>query len=74
MSPLLHISFNRSRQTNLGNFTGTTYRNVSRSYVEFQQVYKSLAGSNPQTIIPALPLPQTSAPTDEEDDRLVMIG
>ena len=29
--------------------------------------------SNPQTIIPALPLAQTSAPTDEEDDRLVKI-
>lgn len=28
---------------------------------------------NPQTIIPALPLAQTSAPTDEEDDRLVKI-
>lgn len=29
--------------------------------------------NNPQTIIPALPLAQTSAPTDEEDDRLVRI-
>lgn len=29
--------------------------------------------SNPQTIVPALPLAQTSAPTDEEDDRLVKI-
>lgn len=61
------------RETNLSNFTGTTYRNVSRSYVEFQQFYESIIHSNPQTIIPALPLPQTSAPTDEEDDRLVRI-
>ncbi|KAE9409996.1 hypothetical protein BT96DRAFT_912886 [Gymnopus androsaceus JB14] len=60
-------------QTNLSNFTGTTYRNVSRSYVEFQQFYESIVHSNPQTIIPALPLAQTSAPTDEEDDRLVRI-
>ncbi|EEB96001.1 hypothetical protein MPER_04938, partial [Moniliophthora perniciosa FA553] len=60
-------------QTNLSNFTGTTYRNVSRSYVEFQQFYESIVHSNPQTIVPALPLAQTSAPTDEEDDRLVKI-
>ncbi|KIM46319.1 hypothetical protein M413DRAFT_441406 [Hebeloma cylindrosporum] len=60
-------------QTNLSNFNGTTYRNVSRSYLEFQQFYDSIVHSNPQTIIPALPLAQTSAPTDEEDDRLVKI-
>jgi hypothetical protein len=46
---------------------------VSRSYLEFQQFYESIVQSNPQTIIPALPLAQTSAPTDEEDDRLVRI-
>ncbi|KAF8192458.1 hypothetical protein BJ912DRAFT_1021758 [Pholiota molesta] len=44
-------------QTNLSNFNGTTYRNVSRSYLEFQQFYEAI----------------TSAPTDEEDDRLVKI-
>ncbi|KAH9948396.1 Vps5 C terminal like-domain-containing protein [Amylocystis lapponica] len=60
-------------QTNLSNFTGTTYRNVSRSYLEFQQFYEAIVHSNPQTIVPALPLPRTSAPTDEEDDRLVKI-
>ncbi|KAI0796965.1 Vps5 C terminal like-domain-containing protein [Abortiporus biennis] len=60
-------------QTNLSNFTGTTYRNVSRSYTEFQQFYETIILNNPQTIIPALPLAQTSAPTDEEDDRLVRI-
>ncbi|KAF8974173.1 Vps5 C terminal like-domain-containing protein [Flammula alnicola] len=60
-------------QTNLSNFNGTTYRNVSRSYLEFQQFYESIVQSNPQTIVPALPLAQTSAPTDEEDDRLVKI-
>ncbi|KAJ3564834.1 hypothetical protein NP233_g8031 [Leucocoprinus birnbaumii] len=60
-------------QTNLSNFTGTAYRNVSRSYIEFQQFYESIVLNNPQTIIAALPLAQTSAPTDEEDDRLVKI-
>lgn len=76
-------------QTNLTNFTGTTYRNISRSYAEFQRFYEQIVYSNPQTIIPALPLPQTAAPTDEEgaqyhtgyyahthvslDDRLVRV-
>ena len=60
-------------KTNLANFTGSTYRNVSRSYVEFQQFYETVVYTNPQTIIPALPLAQTSAPSDEEDDRLVKI-
>jgi hypothetical protein len=46
---------------------------VSRSYFEFQQFCESIINSNPQTIVPALPLAQTSAPTDEEDDRLVKI-
>lgn len=57
----------------MSNFTGTTYRNISRSYYEFQQFYDAIIHNNPQTIIPALPLAQTSAPTDEEDDRLVKI-
>ncbi|KAG8903111.1 Vacuolar protein sorting-associated protein 17 [Tulasnella sp. 403] len=60
-------------QTNLPNFTGNTYRNVQRSYVEFQRFAEQITYSNPQTIVPALPLPQTSAPTDEEDDRLVRV-
>jgi PX domain len=76
-------------QTNLSNFTGTTYRNISRTYAEFQRFYEQIVYSNPQTIIPALPLPQTAAPTDDEgaqhhsvhspfthfppDDRLVKV-
>ena len=60
-------------QTNLPTFNGTTYRNVSRSYFEFQQFYDAIVQNNPQTIVPALPLAQSSAPTDDEDDRLVKI-
>ncbi|KAG9317374.1 Vps5 C terminal like-domain-containing protein [Chiua virens] len=67
------VLFKFDAQTNLSNFTGTTYRNVSRSFVEFQQFYDALLNNCPHTIIPALPLAQTSAPTDEEDDRLVRI-
>ena len=62
-----------SPKTNLSNFTGTTYRNVSRSYLEFQQFYDTIIHNNPPTIVPALPLAQTSAPTDEEDVRIVRI-
>ena len=35
---------------------------------------EALAVTNPQSIIPALPLAQTSAATDEEDDRLVKLA
>ena len=56
-------------QTNLQHWTGNAYRNVSRSYFEFQQFYEHIVQTNPQTIIPALPLAQTSAPTDEEGER-----
>ncbi|CEL63672.1 Vacuolar protein sorting-associated protein 17 OS=Schizosaccharomyces pombe (strain 972 / ATCC 24843) GN=vps17 PE=3 SV=1 [Rhizoctonia solani AG-1 IB] len=61
-------------QTNLPNFTGSTYRNISRSYAEFQRFAEQISYCTPQTIVPALPLPQTSAPSDEEDDRLVKVG
>lgn len=64
---------NYAIKTNLPNFTGSTYRNISRSYAEFQLFHEAIAHNTPQTIVPALPLAQTSAPTDEEDDRLVKI-
>ncbi|GHJ88602.1 hypothetical protein NliqN6_5004 [Naganishia liquefaciens] len=60
--------------TNLPNFRTSMYRNMQRSYVEFQLFADHLAYGNPQTILPALPLPQTSAITDDEDDRLVRIA
>jgi len=59
-------------QTNLSNFNGTTYRNISRSYFEFSSFTRHHP-QHSQTIVPALPLPQTSAATDEEDDRLVKL-
>lgn len=55
-----------SLQTNLSSFTGNSYRNISRTYVEFQNFHSQITYANPQTIVPALPLAQTSAPTDEE--------
>jgi hypothetical protein len=46
-------------------------RAVSRSYTEFTSYVSALSVTCPQSIIPALPLPQTSAATDEEDDRIL---
>ncbi|WVW81253.1 hypothetical protein I302_103244 [Kwoniella bestiolae CBS 10118] len=68
----LLIRFDAS--TNLPNFRTSLYRNMQRSYVEFQRFAEQAQLCCPQTIIPALPLPSTSAVTDEEDDRLVRIA
>ncbi|WRT63179.1 uncharacterized protein IL334_000082 [Kwoniella shivajii] len=68
----LLIRFDAS--TNLPNFRTSMYRNMQRSYVEFQKFAEQAQLCCPQTIIPALPLPSTSAVTDEEDDRLVRIA
>lgn len=46
-------------------------RAVSRSYGEFMQFLAALSVTCPQSIVPALPLAQTSAASDEEDDRLL---
>ncbi|WVO15982.1 hypothetical protein L204_103647 [Cryptococcus depauperatus] len=61
-------------QTNLPKYKSNLYRNMQRSYVEFQKFAEQMQLVCPQTIIPAIPLPSTSALTDEEDDRLVRIG
>ncbi|WVQ64286.1 uncharacterized protein L199_002448 [Kwoniella botswanensis] len=68
----LLIRFDAS--TNLPNFRTSIYRNMQRSYVEFQKFAEQAQLCCPQTIIPALPLPSTSAIADEEDDRLVRIA
>lgn len=49
-------------------------RSISRSYTEFTKLFEALAVTCPQSILPALPLAQTSAATDEEDDRLVKLA
>ncbi|KAK4705602.1 hypothetical protein P7C70_g598, partial [Phenoliferia sp. Uapishka_3] len=46
-------------------------RSVSRSYSEFAKFSEAIAANNPQSIIPALPLVQSSAATEDDDDRLV---
>ncbi|KAH8916574.1 hypothetical protein BT69DRAFT_1324295 [Atractiella rhizophila] len=58
-------------ETNIPSFRSARYKSVSRSYTEFLRLLDALAASNPQIVIPALPLPQTSAPTAEEDEKIV---
>ncbi|KAH8927570.1 hypothetical protein BT69DRAFT_1213830 [Atractiella rhizophila] len=58
-------------ETNLPSFRSARYKSVSRSYTELLRLLDALAASNPQIVIPALPLPQTSAPTAEEDEKIV---
>jgi hypothetical protein len=58
-----------------GSDDGThTDRGLSRSYSEFAHLVSALSVTCPQAIVPALPLSQTSAATDEEDDRLIKIA
>lgn len=49
-------------------------RSISRSYSEFLKLSEALSITCPQSILPALPLAQTSAATDEEDGRLVKLA
>ncbi|GAA5874904.1 hypothetical protein JCM8547_003606 [Rhodosporidiobolus lusitaniae] len=65
----MYIKFNA--ETNLPNFHHSSYRSVSRAYGEFMTFVSALSVTCPQSIVPALPLAQTSAATDEEDDRLI---
>ncbi|GAA6055432.1 hypothetical protein JCM3770_006991 [Rhodotorula araucariae] len=65
----LYVKFNA--ETNLPNFQHSSYRAVSRSYTEFTALVSALSVTCPQSIVPALPISQTSAASDEEDDRLI---
>ncbi|BGP37539.1 Vacuolar protein sorting-associated protein 17 [Rhodotorula kratochvilovae] len=65
----LYVKFNV--ETNLPNFQHSTYRAISRSYTEFTALVSALSVTCPQSIVPALPISQTSAASDEEDDRLI---
>lgn len=47
---------------------------MSRSYTEFTKFAEAISVTCPQSIVPALPLAQTSAATDDEDDRLVKLA
>ncbi|ORY80719.1 Vps5 C terminal like-domain-containing protein [Leucosporidium creatinivorum] len=68
----IYIKFNA--ESNLPSYRNSTYRSISRSYSEFLKLSEALSITCPQSILPALPLAQTSAATDEEDDRLVKLA
>lgn len=68
----MYIKFNA--ETNLPNFQHSTYRNLSRSYKEFDSLVSALSVTCPQSIVPALPLAQTSAASDEEEDRMIKVA
>ncbi|CAG8452983.1 17269_t:CDS:2 [Gigaspora rosea] len=57
--------------TNLPRFKHTSYSHLERTYNEFERLYNSLAYSNPECIVPALPFSATSYQGTEEDERRV---
>ncbi|CAG8646876.1 25118_t:CDS:2 [Cetraspora pellucida] len=57
--------------TNLPRFRHTSYTHLERTYNEFERLYSSLAYSNPECIVPALPFSATSYQGTEEDERRV---
>lgn len=67
----IYVKFNA--ESNLPTYRSKTYRSVSRPFSSFEALHLALSVSNPQTIIPALPLSQSSAATEEEDDRIVKL-
>lgn len=52
-------------------FSHYSDRSISRSYTEFTKLIEAISATCPQSIVPALPLSQTSAGSDEEEDRVV---
>ncbi|KAM0751557.1 hypothetical protein T439DRAFT_312879 [Meredithblackwellia eburnea MCA 4105] len=65
----VYLKFNA--ESNMPSFRNSTYRSISRSYTEFVKFAEAITATCPQSIIPALPLVQSSAATDDDDDRLV---
>ena len=58
-------------QATISTYQSSTIRPFSRSVADFGLLHAALAASRPHTIVPAVPPVQTSAATDEEEDRLV---
>lgn len=58
-------------QTNISTYHRRHSPAFSRTYHEFSQLHGALSANHPETILPALPLPQTSATTEEDEDRFL---
>ena len=57
--------------TNLSTFHAGHIKPFSRSFAEFVALHSALAANHPQCIVPALPIPATSAATEDEEERLI---
>lgn len=60
--------------TNLSTFHHSHIRPFSRALNEFVNLHTSLAANHPHLVLPALPIPATSAATEEEEDRLLKLS
>ena len=57
--------------TNVPTYHRSHSGTFSRTYAEFSSLHAALSANHPETILPALPLPQTSATSEEEEDRFL---
>jgi hypothetical protein len=58
-------------QTNIPTYHRQHSQGFSRTYAEFVALHGALSANHPETILPALPLPQTSATSEDEEDRFL---
>lgn len=58
-------------QTNIPTYHRRQSPIFERTYNEFSLLHGALSANHPETILPALPLPQTSATNEEEEDRFL---
>lgn len=60
-------------QTNIPTYHRHHTSVFSRTYAEFAALHSALSANHPEVILAALPLPQTSATSEEEEDRFLRI-
>jgi hypothetical protein len=61
------------KQTNIPTYHRQNSPIFSRTYAEFAALHAALSANHPETILPALPLAQTSATSEEEEDRFLRV-
>jgi hypothetical protein len=59
--------------SNLPAYHSTHIKAFSRSFAEFVALHMALTANHPQAIVPAVPIPATSAATEDEEDRLLKL-
>lgn len=58
-------------QTNIPTYHRKQSPIFERTYNEFALLHGALSANHPETILPAMPLPQTSASNEDEEDRFL---